>query len=455
MSLLRARKVVTDPRVLALTVLGRMEVSSVPVDGVFDDEAAHLKVSGVDRALAQEITYGVLRWKLRLDAIASQYAPKGLPTDPRVRIVLRAGVYQLVFLDRIPASAAVNTSVEAAKALGRAPQSGFVNAVLRRVSEHANEHREQPPPPASAPLSQWAEYTSFTEWMAQALRDALDSDEEAHALLTAMNEPAPLTLRARDGDGSTLATQLREVAGAEVEASAWLSGAVRVTGGAGPVTALPGFAEGRFVVQDEAAQLVVHLMDPAEGEKVLDVGAAPGGKSFHIADRIGAHAVTGIDVHPGRMERMRGEAERLGLGDLEHITADLIQDTNALSGRTFDRVLVDAPCSALGIIRRKPDVKWSRTPEDIPRLAAKQAALLAAAARYVAPGGSLWYSVCTLTREETTGVADALPAGDAGLERMTIAVPAESFRFHETDFRSLPHKHGTDGFYVAAWRKSL
>lgn len=445
MSLKKHQQAVTPARALALEVLGRMERSNVGADDVFDAEAQAMPgLRSDDRALAHEIVYGVLRWRRRLDAIISEYANR--EPDDRVAIVLRAGVYQLVFLDRIPVFAAVNTTVEATKAVGRRGAAGFVNAVLRKVAARAERHRTQAPPAADAGHAAWAQWASFPDWMVDVLAGAVGEDALG-ALLTASNEPAPLVLRARPGQADELADAVGGSRGR------WADDAVHVPSGAGKVTELPGFAEGRFVVQDEGAQLITKVLGVQPGMSVLDVGAAPGGKALHAVD-LGAEVVA-LDVAARRMERVRESAERLG-SELECVVGDVCESVPALEGRTFDRVLVDAPCTGLGIIRRKPDIKWARIPEDVARLAKRQREILRSAAAYVKPGGALVYAVCTITDPETRGVAEALVT-EAGLERgdalADLPKLATDFSFDGRDFRSLPHTHGLDGFYAARWTR--
>lgn len=367
-----------------------------------------------DRGLLTELVYGTLRWRGRLDYVLERFARRPLRTlHPEVRAALRVAAYQILFLERVPAHAAVDEAVALVKGVVPAA-AGFANALLRRV---AAEGRAVPlPDPAADPVAHLAVATSHPAWLV-ARELAAHGFEEARRRLAADLAPAPLVLRARPPGGGSRDRLIARLAGAGVAArpGAAAPDAVVVEPGSlppGGVAALPGFAEGAFAVQDEASQLVTLLVDPAAGERVLDACAAPGGKTSHLADLVGPGGqVVALDLEEDRLTRLRETVARLGVEArvviAQHDATTPLPLPPSPLAAPYDAVLVDAPCSGLGVLRRNPDILWRRRPEEIPELAARQMALLAAMAPAVRPGGRLVYSVCTTTEEEGPGVVAA------------------------------------------------
>jgi 16S rRNA (cytosine967-C5)-methyltransferase len=390
-----------------------------------------------DRALLTELVYGTLRRQGRLDHVLSHFARRPLRAlHPEARAALRLSAYQLLELDRIPAHAAVGEAVEHVKRVAPGA-AGFANALLRRV---ATEGRDVPLPVDE--IDRLAVETSHPRWMVErevAARGAV----EARRRLLADTSPAPLVLRAREETGRLLA-RLAD-AGVAARRGRVAPEALVIEPGSlppGGVAALPGFAEGAFAVQDEASQLVARVVDPPDGARVLDLCAAPGGKTGHLADLVGPQGhVVALDLDPARLARVRETVARLGVGD--RVTVAAHDATRPLEGPLagpYDAVLVDAPCSGLGVIRRNPDILWRRRPEDIAPLAASQRAILDVAAGAVRPGGRLVYSVCTTTAEEGPGVVDAFLAAHADYEAEDRVV-------------THPADGGLDGFFVQRMRR--
>lgn len=448
------RGILTPAREAALEALAAIR-GGAPADEAVPAALAALgeAVSPADRGLANELVLGVLRHRRRLDAVVGRYAKKGLPKDEGVRDALRVAAFSLLFLDRVPAHAAVSTAVDAVRHRGAPWAAGFVNASLRAVARDAAAIRAETLPSGTASPRALGEWFSFPDWLVKRLGAAVGGDTaRLAALLAALDEPAPLVLRAtpRAGTREALVASLRA---AELDAAParFAGAAVVVKDARRPIPEIPGFAEGLFAVQDEAAQLVADLLDPREGEDVLDVCVAPGGKAIHAAQR-GAR-VTGVDADARRLARVRENAERLGV-TLE-LFAEAVEDRPiaALGDRRFAKVLVDAPCSGTGIIRRKPDVKWARTPGDLERLPPRQLAILGGAARHVAPGGRLVYAVCSLLPEEGERVVERFLAGEggSGFTQEREALPP-AFATADGFFRSDPAIHATDGFFAAVLR---
>lgn len=426
-------------RAVALDALGRVEegaYSNVALPSML--RAVHLPAR--DRAFVTELVYGTLRSCRALDWLLEQASDRPLSAlDAPVRAALRLGTYQLV--RGVAAHAAVGETVAASPGRARA----YVNAVLRRV---ATMGPDWPWPDGEDPTSV-AVRLSYPDWIVERLAADLGL-EDARAALEAMNEPAMLTLRVnpRRATRDELASELR-TAGVSVEPGTLVPSAVRARGVGDPVT-LPAVREGRATPQDEASTAVVAVLDPQPGERVLDACAAPGGKSTAAAERMADNGtVVAIDVRPSRLGLVRRAAARLDLDEIELVVADSRAPPAARD--RFDRVLVDAPCSGLGVLQRRPEARWRVRAEAVPVLARLQRELLTAAAELVRPGGVLVYSACTLTRDETLDV----DAWMAETRPELIAEPpvAAPWRPWGRGALLLPQDAATDGMFVVRFRR--
>ncbi|HEV7735131.1 MAG TPA: 16S rRNA (cytosine(967)-C(5))-methyltransferase RsmB [Candidatus Binatia bacterium] len=434
-----------DARTIAHDVLLRVEGEQAFADVLLAHRLSGARLSVEDRALTTRLVYGVLAWQGRLDHHLAALVRGGdlAALDPPVRAALRLGLFQLLLLERVPAYAAVDASVRLAGASGRGAR-GLVNAVLRRA---AREGRDLPLP--SDPLTRLAVEWSHPQWLVARWRREFDPDE-LPALLAADNEPGGTVLRAHGVSRDALAAELAD-GGIETTPARWSSQGLVVARDAGRVRTTAAWHEGRCSFQSEASQLVGALLAPAPGSHVLDACAAPGGKTTHLAAFAGPDGqVVAVDPHRAGAARIAAEAVRLRADTIRPVVADARRPP--LRGQ-FDAVLVDAPCSGLGTLRRHPELRWRRTPDDIPRLAALQAELLAGVAPLVRPGGVLVYAVCTLTREETVGVVEAFQAATpsfavepaSGWVDAALTTPAGHLR-------TLPHRHGLDGFFAVRLR---
>jgi 16S rRNA (cytosine967-C5)-methyltransferase len=399
---------------------------------------ALLRRSGLsreDRALAAELAYGTLRRRLFLDHAIEPHLKRGLAsTPPDALAIVRLGAYQLLYT-RIPSYAAVSETVDLAS--GR--QRGFVNAVLRTIERSGAASAE------GAGDDDVAVRTGLSAWAVRELRRHVG--DEAEAAAAALAEPAVLSVRA-----NPCTATVDEVAGAlraaalDPRAAAVDAGSLLVPGAPSPGE-LPGFREGAFAIQDQASAFVVGALDPRPGERVLDACAAPGGKSADIACRIRPGGVlVAADVSPQRAGLIVEQLRRLRLD-----AGVLVQDARRPAVRAgFDAVLVDAPCSGLGSARRRPELLWRVSRDRLARLARLQVAIAETAADLVRPGGRLVYSVCTFPRAETDAACDALLRHRPELRPEAIDGPdgaAERIRLW-------PHRHGSDGMFVAAFRKA-
>lgn len=449
-----AREAATsNPRQAACSVLLRIRKEGCFADQLMDRELAGGRLSGPDRGLFAELVFGVLRRQGTLDHILTGLVTQPLAKlEPQVLILLRLGLYQLLYLDRIPESAAVNETVNLAKqALPRA--SGLVNAVLRNYLRHRDTVTF--PDPVAAPAASIAARHSHPAWLVELWFSQL-GEEETERLAEASSLQPPLTLRAntlrisrdellsRFADNGISAAPCRfSPHGVQVEGRHHIPG-------------LPGFREGLFTVQDEASQMAALLLDPKAGERVLDACAAPGGKASHLAQLMGNQGeLLAMDISGSKLPLIQETAQRLGISIIRTRAADLLQSA-AFPADAFDRVLLDAPCSGLGVIRRNPEAKWRLTPADITRLAATQHSLLKNAVRLLKPGGVLLYSTCSTTLEENEAVVlDFLSRRpDCVLENLTDLFPGHGELFTPQGmFRAWPHRHGMDGFFAARLRK--
>jgi len=434
-------------------VLHRILTEGCFADQLMDRELSAGKLSGPDRGLFAELVFGVLRRQGTLDHVLTGLVTQPLAKlEPQVLIFLRLGLYQLMYLDRIPESAAVNESVNLTKQiLPRA--SGLVNAVLRNYLRHKDTITY--PDPKTAPAASIAARHSHPAWLVKLWFSQL-GEEETERLAEASSCQPPLTVRA-----NTLRTtrdellQLFAANGIAATPCHFSPDGIQLAG-RHQVTGLPGFREGLLVVQDEASQMAARLLDPQPGERVLDACAAPGGKATHLAQLMGnAGELLATDNAASKLPLIQESARRLGITIITTRTADLLR-AGQFPGETFDRILLDAPCSGLGVIRRNPEAKWRLTLEDIERLAAVQKRMLATAAGLLKPGGTLLYSTCsTSLKENEQVIQDFLSRHpEYVLENLHRHFPATRDLFTpEGMFRAWPHRHGMDGFFAARLKK--
>ncbi len=414
-----------------------------------DDLLAAESDEGSVRGLKRSLCYGTLRWHVRLAAILNALATRS-PDQlaPRLRALLEVGLFQLV-AGETAAHAAVSETVSAARVLGFEKAAGFVNAILRRFQREQADILH-------AIDRDLALRTAHPRWFVDALR--ADRGEAALAVLEANNVHPPLWLRVNTmrGDRTWAQAELTE-AGFTVTPHPFAPDALQVTPPT-DVRSLPGFLDGRLSVQDAAAQLAVELLAPQPGDRILDACAAPGGKTCHVLERTNGEAdVTALDVSGPRLARVQENLDRLGL-QARLVAADVENVRGWWDGRPFDRVLLDVPCSATGVIRRHPDIKILRRVKDIPALARKQGNLLTAAWGVVKPGGRLLYTSCSVLAAENERVVAGFLGATADardltpeLTRQWPARPSDA----GPGYQVLPGEADMDGFYYACLGKSL
>jgi 16S rRNA (cytosine967-C5)-methyltransferase len=416
----------------------------------------HSRLDERDRALLTELVYGVVRWQGRLDwhiDRLSKTRPDRIAPD--VRVLIRLGLYQILFLDRVPDHAAVNDSVDIAKTSQPPHVIRFINAILREAAR--KDGRWDYPDPQKDPAAHAAVMTSHPLWLVQKLFDQI-GPEETGLFCESNNRIAPAvfrvnTLKASPGG----VTESLKAEGIEAVPSPWLDNALRVFTPRRDMTWTAAYHEGWIQAQDEASQIVSRLLAPLPGERVLDLCSGFGVKATHIAALMKNEGeVLSVDKSAWKLEELQRNAKRQGAAIIRTLAEDILTIRPQDAG-IFDRVLVDAPCSGFGTIRRKPDIKWRSHIKDSYRLSVLQKELLSHAAQFLKPGGVLVYATCTVFADENESVAQHLSESHPELviEAAAEALPSACREMASGPFfRSWPQKHDVDGFFSARWRKN-
>lgn len=417
-----------------------------------------------DRGLVREIVFGVVRWLPLLDWHVDRYLKKGPDIPLEVRTALRIAAYQILFLDRVPPYAAVNECVAGLGRMGLAWAKGLSNAVLRRLADRRlTQGMEAARIPegldALCPVERLAVLTAHPAWMVKRWV-ARWGMESALAILHANNSRAPLVLRVNTLRISR-ARFLERLAshGLHPVPGMYSRDAVILEGFTGNPSHLPGFRDGLFVVQDEGAQLVTFLLDPRPGERILDACAGLGGKTTHIAALMGDEGeVDALDPKASRLGLLRKNVARLGIRSIRILPpAEVEAFVASQTVPAYDRILVDAPCSGLGVIRRHPDIKWNRDEASLGRMAERQRAILEAAATLIPPGGRIVYATCTIEPEETSEVIRAFLARYPGWTVVPadeiLDSPARRYATSSGELQILPAPAGPDGFFAIHLRR--
>ncbi len=442
-----------DPRRVAFEVLRRVEQTRAYANLLLDARLKRSPLPERDRALATELVYGVLRWKGRLDRLIAAASSCPLPKiRPDLLTLLRLGSYQLLFLDRIPSYAAVDEAVNLAGRIGGPGAKAFVNAVLRTIQREGEQflHRR----PGEDELDYLASLYSHPRWLLERWKARLG--EEAVALLRANNEVPPVSLVV-----NRLKASPEKVFGVlwdlaeQVEESPWVPGFFRVRGASSLFTS-GAFKAGWFFPMDEAAALPVLLLDPQPGERILDACAGGGGKTALMAALMkGEGKILALDKSERAIRRLREALKRLLVYSAKPLLGDARDAHQHIEGQV-DRILVDAPCTGLGTLRRHPEIKWHVKPLDLERLQALQLEILEGVIPCLKVGGILVFSTCSTEPEESERVVEIF------LERHQELIREDPSPFlpnkggglvEEGYLRTFPHRHGTDGFFAARLRK--
>jgi len=434
---------VSPARRLAFDILERVQTEEAYASTLL---AAPSKLTQVDHALAQELVLGILRWQQRLDFYIEHLSGRSIKKiDLPVLLALRLGLYQLRYLSRIPPSAAVNESVNLVKVARKTSAAAFTNAILRRAWKNFPEDAIAN---IADPLARLAVELSHPRWLIEKWLEEF-GEATAKELAQANNQTPPVAFRI-----NTLKADIEETlkaideAGVSYRHSELAADAYVVTGG--NAAALGRFAEsGLIYLQDEASQLVAPLLAATLDSRILDLCAAPGSKTTHLAALTNNQAqILACDLHTHRLAILQANCERLGVTSVRTFALDATGDIEPLAGKSFDRILIDAPCTGTGTLRRHPEIKWRLRETDPERLADIQAKLLENGAKLLGVGGRLVYSTCSLERQENEAVIARFLEHHSEFQ---IALPAAPASCITSDgfARTFPHLHNSDGFFAA------
>jgi len=437
---------VPTARGIAWFVLERVDRDRAFAEIVLHAALPEAQLERRDRALATELSYGTLRLRGRVDAALGQCLDRPLRRiESEVRNLLRLGAYQLLCMDGIPDAAVVHETVLLARKLGFERATGFTNAVLRGVARKRDERGFAWPDPEADPIGSIETWGSLPRWLAERLVAELGATE-ALAFADVCTKASPRTVRVTSrGD--------RERVARDLDGEFTRFAPDGVTNATQDPSRGQAFDRADYVIQDEASQLVPLLLGAEVNDTVVDCCAAPGTKAVQIAEQVGPRGeVIALEQNRTRIALIYKSSQRLGLANIRPLERDVSKGFD-LQGRLFyRRILVDAPCSGLGTLRRNPDARWRVRPEEIPRCAERALAILTSAGRYVEEGGALVYSVCTFTPEETTGVVSRFLEREKQFRiddpRPFLPEPAHALVTASNALETWPQRHGCDGFFA-------
>lgn len=402
--------------------------------------------SDVERRLATELLYGCTRRQRTLDALIDQFAKKPAHQQPPdLRTLLHLGLYQLRYLEQIPVSAAVNTTVELAKQNRLSGLSGFVNGLLRKYARQTDDPLALP----TDPVQRLGVQHSYPDWIIEVWLSQL-GESETELLCLYLNQPPALDIRINPLKTTRAQVQEQmETAGIAVETVAHLPQALRIQDNAGPIPQMPGFTEGLWTVQDASAQLVSHVLDPQPNSVVVDICAAPGGKTTHIAELMqGDGEIWACDRTASRLRKLQQNLTRLDIHNVQQWTGD----SRSLPEQVppADHLLIDAPCSGLGTLHRHADARWQQTPQTVRELNQLQSELLEASAQRVKPGGTLVYATCTLHPDENERIIKTFlkQHPDWIVEPPNITAAHTTWHQPAGWLKIWPHQQAMDGFFI-------
>lgn len=441
----------SNPRALAVTILEKVARQGSYSNLTLDATLRKADLSVRDAHLLTTIVYGVIQRRLTLDYDLAPFVGKR-QLDPWVRILLQTAVYQMVYLDKVPTRAIFYETTEIAKQKGHAGIAKFVTAILRKIQRVGLPSVET----LADPLERLSIASSTPVWLVEKLVTQL-GEAKAASILAVINQPASASLRVNTTKttAAALLTQL-QAQFAEMTPSAIAADGLVAPGGHLAGTAQ--FAAGLYTLQDESSMLVAPSMELTPEMQVLDACAAPGGKTTHIAQMLDPQVggkVTALDLHPHKVKLIAENAARLDLADrVDAYAMDARDAADQFAPQSFDRVLVDAPCSGLGLMRRKPEIKYEKQPADLTNLPQIQLAILNSVAGLVKVYGRLTYSTCTIVREENQAVIDAFLAAHPEFIQIKTPTAQPLAKAHgELALQLYPDDYGTDGFFIAALQR--
>ncbi|MGD8243482.1 MAG: 16S rRNA (cytosine(967)-C(5))-methyltransferase RsmB, partial [Desulfobacterales bacterium] len=435
----------------------RLESSPVTLDHLMETFHATTSLSARDIRFVHALVFGVQRWRYRIDAALAALAAKPQrKRDLHVHNILRMGLFQILEMDRVPSAAVVHTAVNLAREMKCDWATGYINAVLRQALRKPEIMAPTSSP--GDPVQRLAVAHSFPEWTISrwCRRFGLSQTE---SLCRAVNRIPPLSLRTNclKTTRAKLVVALEEMA-PHIRRSTYTPEGLLIDRLSERLFDSRPFREGWFQIQDEAAQTVGHLVDAQPGETILDACAGLGGKTAHLAERMQNNGrITAVDRDNRKLQRLQTEMQRLGIDIVQTRTLDWLDDTTVDLRRVYDRILVDAPCSGMGVLRRNPDAKWKRKPKAFKRYRTAQRKMLALLTPFLKPGGILVYAVCSTEPEETGEVLQWFLKNHPqfAIDGMLPSLPNTMAPLFNSDgcLQTEVHRHGTDGFFAARLRK--
>lgn len=432
----------------ALTILLAVDKQQAYSNLLLNQTITKYKIDAKDRALLTELTYGTLQHKYTLDYYLEPFIRGKM--DLWVKWLLRLALYQIKYLDRVPDHAAVNEAVEIAKRRGHKGIASLVNGILRSILRQGVRSTDE----ISNPVERLAIETSHPQWLVEQFIESYGM-EFTEKMLHENNIPPVASVRVN----TTKATvdevlEMLEQEGVEAERSKMIPECLHLISGQAART--KAFKEGYVTIQDESSMMPANVLNPQAGWRVLDMCAAPGGKTTHMAEKMNnMGTILATDLHPHKLDLIEETSARLGLDNIQTAPVDGRKAAQILEAESFDAVLVDAPCSGLGVMRRKPDIKYTKRAEDLSSLHEIQLELLDSAVKVLKKGGRLVYSTCTVNREENENTVKAFLASHPDMESVELQnLPKELLeRSQYGMLQVFPQDFGSDGFFVAAFHK--
>ncbi|MGA3674906.1 16S rRNA (cytosine(967)-C(5))-methyltransferase RsmB [Lysinibacillus agricola] len=432
----------------ALSILLAVDKNQAYSNLLLNETIKRHKIEAKDRALLTEITYGTLQFKMTLDYYLEPFIRGSV--DHWVRWLLRLSLYQMHYLTRIPPHAAVNEAVEIAKRRGHKGIASMVNGILRSILRQGVASTDE----IKDPIERLVIETSHPEWLVQRFVENYGI-ELASEMLHENNVPPVQTVRVNTTKVSVdQAIASIEAEGLTAKKSDMMPECLHVTNGQPART--KAFQEGLITIQDESSMIPAKVLNPSSGMRVLDMCAAPGGKTTHIAEIMkNEGSILATDLHPHKLDLIDHNTDRLGIDIVETAPIDGRKAPDFLQLESFDAILVDAPCSGLGVMRRKPDIKYTKREEDLENLQKIQLALLNAATKVLKIGGKLVYSTCTVDKKENEGTVEAFLTTHPEMEAIQLeSLPTKLAEKQANGMLQVfPQDFGSDGFFVAAFRK--
>ncbi len=437
-------------REVAVKVLNRVERTDSYLDKLLDFELRSSELSKLDKSFLTELVNGTVRWKIRIDFVISQfYRGDYSKLDINIKNAIRVAMYQIIFLERVPQSAAVNEAVEFVKKLRGQYLANLVNAILRSAIRKLD--LVEYPPIEDDAVRALSVVHSFPSWLVRRFMDRFGV-YETEQLLASLNDRPRLSIRVNTSKVATedLAAEF-ENRGLRVSRGKFIRNFLYVEG-LSRIGELDSFKAGQFTVQDESAGVVSKLLDPKPGERILDVCAAPGGKTTHILEMTNGDVdLTSVEKYENRAHLIQNSLDRMGYNKVRVIVADATTYTDPV---LFDKILVDAPCTGFGVIRKKPDSKWKREPEDIAKLNEVQNEILENVSKLLKPEGVIVYSTCTIEPEENQLVVQNFLSHhpEFSLERADLFVD-KALVNRDGFIEVFPHRHDMDGGFAGRIRR--